>query len=55
MARIDHVVESHATGERIVFHTTAAETRGMLLGADLFLTPGAAVAAEHVPLQEERS
>lgn len=50
-----HVVESHATGERIVFRQTAADTSGQLLRADLLLAPGAAVAGEHVhPLQEER-
>jgi quercetin dioxygenase-like cupin family protein len=55
MAGAGHVVESHATGERIIFRQTAADTGGQLLRADLLLAPGAAVAGEHVhPVQEER-
>jgi quercetin dioxygenase-like cupin family protein len=53
--RADQVVESHHTGERIIFRQTAADSGGQLLRADLVFSPGGAVGGEHVhPLQEER-
>lgn len=43
------------TGEKIIFRKTARDTAGELLQADLYLQPGAFVAAEHIhPQQEER-
>ncbi|HZV52041.1 MAG TPA: cupin domain-containing protein [Candidatus Dormibacteraeota bacterium] len=51
----DRVVESPATGERIVLLWTGAETGGRLLSFELFLAPGGHVPAAHAhPEQEER-
>jgi quercetin dioxygenase-like cupin family protein len=49
------VLEHPVTGEKIVFRKTGRDTGGELCQADLYLQPGAFVAAEHIhPLQEER-
>jgi quercetin dioxygenase-like cupin family protein len=49
------VLEHPITQEKIVFRKTARDTGGELLQGDLYLQPGAFVAAEHIhPLQEER-
>jgi quercetin dioxygenase-like cupin family protein len=49
------VLEHPVTREKIVFRKTARDTGGELCQADLYLQPGAFVAAEHIhPLQEER-
>lgn len=49
------VLEHPVTREKIVFRKTAGDTGGELCQADLYLPPGAFVAAEHIhPLQEER-
>jgi mannose-6-phosphate isomerase-like protein (cupin superfamily) len=48
-------IENPISGERIVWTETAASSGGELLAADLYLRPGAAVAATHRhPRQEER-
>ncbi|MCB0189597.1 MAG: cupin domain-containing protein [Caldilineaceae bacterium] len=55
MVKSGDVLEHPVTGEKIVFRKTARETSGELLQADLYMQPGAFVAAEHIhPLQEER-
>lgn len=55
MGKAGDVLEHPVTGEKIVFRKTARDTSGALLQADLYLQPGAFVAAEHIhPLQEER-
>jgi quercetin dioxygenase-like cupin family protein len=49
------VLEHPVTREKIVFRKTARDTAGELLQGDLYLQPGAFVAAAHIhPLQEER-
>jgi len=43
------------TGERIVFHKTAASTNGEYVEIEVFVAPGGVVAAAHVhPYQSER-
>jgi quercetin dioxygenase-like cupin family protein len=55
MVKSGDVLEHPVTRERIVFRKTARDTAGELLQADMYLQPGAFVAAEHIhPLQEER-
>ena len=55
MGKAGDVLEHPVTGEKIVFRKTARDTSGALLQADLYLQPGAFVAAEHIhPQQEER-
>ena len=47
-------IENPVTGERLVFHETAAETNGMYTIADCYVTPDGAVAAPHLhPYQTE--
>jgi quercetin dioxygenase-like cupin family protein len=49
------VIENPLSGERIVIHTTAAESGGALLGWELMLAPGGRVPSSHAhPCQEER-
>jgi quercetin dioxygenase-like cupin family protein len=55
MVKTGDVLEHPVTREKIVFCKTARDTGGELCQADLYLQPGAFVAAEHIhPLQEER-
>lgn len=55
MVKSGDVLKHPVTGEKIIFRKTAHDTGGELLQADLYLQPGAFVAAEHIhPLQEER-
>jgi quercetin dioxygenase-like cupin family protein len=56
MATKGQTIVNPASGERITFRTTAAETDGALIAIDLELPPGARVpGGKHVhPLQEER-
>lgn len=55
MARAGEAIENPITKERFVWRQTARETQGALLQFDLYLGPGAKVAAPHVhPQQEER-
>jgi quercetin dioxygenase-like cupin family protein len=53
MARVGEGIENPISGERIVWHETAASSAGELLAFDLELDPGAAVAAEHRHLRQE--
>lgn len=49
------VLEHPVTREKIIIRKTARDTGGTLFQGDLYLQPGAFVAAEHIhPLQEER-
>ena len=49
------VLEHPVTREKIIIRKTARDTGGELFQGDLYLQPGAFVAAEHIhPLQEER-
>ena len=55
MAHADEVLENPATGERVVFRQTAADTNGELLEYEFVFRPRGFVAATHVhPRQEER-
>ncbi len=55
MIRTGDTIENPVTGERIVFHKTAADTGGEAVVIECFVRPGGFVAAAHVhPLQEER-
>lgn len=55
MVKSGDVLEHPVTREKIVFSKTTRDTGGELLQVDLYLQPGAFVAAEHIhPLQEER-
>lgn len=55
MVKSGDILEHPVTRERIVFRKTAGDTGGELLQAELYLQPGAFVAAEHIhPRQEER-
>jgi mannose-6-phosphate isomerase-like protein (cupin superfamily) len=55
MVNAGDVLEHPVTRERIVFRKTGRETGGELTLADLYLAPGAFVAAEHIhPRLEER-
>ena len=56
MARRRQTLENPASGERITFRATAAETGGELVAIDLELPPGGRVPGRpaHPPHQEER-
>ena len=55
MIRAGDSIHNPVTGERIVFHQTAAETNGEAVVIEAFVEPGGFVAAAHVhPSQEER-
>jgi len=55
VAHADEVLENPATGERVVFRQTAADTNGELLEYEFVFRPRGFVAATHVhPRQEER-
>lgn len=55
MVTAGDVLEHPVTREKIVIRKTARDTGGELFQGDLYLQPGAFVAAEHIhPLQEER-
>jgi quercetin dioxygenase-like cupin family protein len=55
MVRSGDVLEHPVTREKIIIRKTARDTGGELFQGDLYLQPGAFVAAEHIhPLQEER-
>jgi quercetin dioxygenase-like cupin family protein len=55
MSRAGEVYENPITGERVVIRLGTEETHGELLVADLYITPGGRVAAEHVhPNIDER-
>jgi mannose-6-phosphate isomerase-like protein (cupin superfamily) len=54
MLRTGDTLHNPVTGERLVFHATAAETNGMYTIADCYVSPDGAVAAPHVhPHQTE--
>ena len=54
MLRSGDTLHNPVTGERLVFHETAAETNGMYTIADCYVTADGAVAAPHVhPYQTE--
>ena len=55
MIRAGDSIQNPVTGERIVFHQTAADTNGEAVVIETFVQPGGFVAAAHVhPSQEER-
>ena len=55
VARPGDVLENPASGERIVFHTTAQDTDGALLRYEAEFTPRGIAARTHIhPQQEER-
>jgi quercetin dioxygenase-like cupin family protein len=55
MSRAGDVIENPVTGERAVIRLGTEESGGELLVADLYVSPGGAVAGEHVhPVIEER-
>ena len=55
MARAGDILENPATGERLTFLRTGAETNGQLLEYDLEFTPRGFTARDHLhPHQEER-
>ena len=55
MAYSGLVLDNPTSGERFLFHETAADTGGRLLAFDLEVAPGGRVPAAHVhPTQEER-
>jgi mannose-6-phosphate isomerase-like protein (cupin superfamily) len=53
MARAGETIENPVTGERITWIETAQTTGGELLSFDLYIAPGAAVAAEHRHVRQE--
>jgi quercetin dioxygenase-like cupin family protein len=54
MVKSGDVLEHPVTREKIIIRKTARDTGGELFQGDLYLQPGAFVAAEHIhPLQEE--
>jgi mannose-6-phosphate isomerase-like protein (cupin superfamily) len=54
MLRAGQTIDNPVTGERLVFHETAAETNGERTVADCYVQPGGVVAAAHVhPYQTE--
>ena len=53
MARVGETIENPVTSERITWIETAQTTGGELLSFDLYLRPGAAVAAEHRHVRQE--
>ena len=55
MFRTGDTIENPMTGERLVFHTTAAETNGEVTVFETIVQPDGAVAAGHYhPIQAER-
>ena len=55
MFRPGDQIENPVTGERLVFHETAAETKGERVVFETIVQPGGFVAAAHVhPFQSER-
>jgi uncharacterized cupin superfamily protein len=55
MAYSGLVLDNPTSGERFLFHETAADTGGRLLAFELEVTPGGRVPGAHVhPSQEER-
>jgi quercetin dioxygenase-like cupin family protein len=55
MIHAGDTIENPVTGERIVFHKTAADTNGEYCEIEVFVKPGGVVAAAHVhPYQTER-
>jgi mannose-6-phosphate isomerase-like protein (cupin superfamily) len=53
--RTGQTIENPVTGERVVFRTTAADTKGELVVIDVYVQPHGFVAATHLhPGQEER-
>jgi quercetin dioxygenase-like cupin family protein len=55
MIRAGDTIHNPVTGERIVFHQTAADTNGEAVVIETFVEPGGFVAAAHLhPSQEER-
>jgi mannose-6-phosphate isomerase-like protein (cupin superfamily) len=55
MIRAGDSIVNPVTGERLVFHRTAADTGGEAVVVETFVQPDGAVAAAHVhPSQEER-
>ena len=53
MAHAGDTIENPATGERIVFRKTAADTGGELLLFDLFLKPHGFIPVEHLHARQE--
>src|SRR3990172_7452383 len=53
MAHAGDTIENPATGERIVFRRTAADTGGELLLFDLFLKPHGFIPVEHLHARQE--
>jgi len=54
LIRTGQTIENPVTGERVVFRTTAADTKGGLVVIDVYVEPHGFVAAAHVhPTQEE--
>ncbi len=55
MAFAEQVLDNPISGERFIFHQTAADTGGKLLTFDLVLAPDGQVPGGHVyPVQQER-
>ena len=55
MIRTGDTIHNPVTGERIVFHKTAASTGGEYVEIEVFVKPGGVVCAAHVhPSQSER-
>jgi len=55
MIRSGDTIENPVTGERLIFHQTAADTAGEAVVVECIVQPKGAVAAAHVhPHQEER-
>lgn len=53
MSGVGETIENPVNGERMTWIETAETTGGELLSLDLFLRPGAAVAAEHRHMRQE--
>jgi mannose-6-phosphate isomerase-like protein (cupin superfamily) len=53
MARQGQVIENPASGERVKWHLTTADTDGALLRFELWVRPGGAVTAPHVHRHSE--
>jgi quercetin dioxygenase-like cupin family protein len=55
MIRTGQTIENPVTGERLVFRTTSADTKGASVVVETFVEPNGCVAAAHLhPHQEER-
>ena len=54
MIRTGQTIENPVTGERVVFRTTSADTKGEAVVIDVFVEPDGFVAAHVHPRQEER-